>query len=127
MSENQSRALSQIIEQIIGNHVYEKRGGKFFFNIYLNSKMSETPIEALDLSARAFNSLKRAGYGTIGDLAEAIASGVEISRIRNCGKKSVREIMEHLFLFQYYSLKPEKREAFLEEVVNLNIHPESKI
>ncbi|MCR5235357.1 MAG: hypothetical protein K6E53_15850 [Lachnospiraceae bacterium] len=29
--------------------------------------------------------------------------------------------------FQYYSLKPEKREAFLEEVVNLSIHPDSKI
>ena len=120
MSENQSRALSQIIEQITGNHLYEKRGGKFFFNIYLNSKMSETPIEALDLSARAFNSLKRAGYGTIGDLAEAIAAGTEIGKIRNCGTKSCREIMEKLFLYQYNVLPQERREGYVKEVIFLN-------
>ena len=72
MSTNQSQTLSQIIENITGDRIHEKKGGKFFFNIYLNSKMSETPIEALDLGVRAYNSLKRAGYATIGNLAEAI-------------------------------------------------------
>ena len=89
--------------------------------------MEEASIDAFDLSIRSYHCLKRAGYDNIGPLAEDIASGKSLSSIRNRGKKSVREIMEHLFLFQYYSLKPEKREAFLEEVVNLNIHPESKI
>ena len=120
MSENQSLALSQIIEQITGDHVHEKKGGKFFFNMYLNSKMSETPIEALDLGVRAYNSLKRAGYGTIGDLAEAIASGTEISRIRNCGTKSCREIMEKLFLYQYSALPQEKKADYIVQTVRLN-------
>ncbi len=120
MSENQSLALSQIIEQITGDHVHEKKGGKFFFKIYLNSKMSETPIETLDLGVRAYNSLKRAGYSTIGELAEAIASGTEINKIRNCGTKSCREIMEKLFLYQYSALPQEKRAKYILEVVQMN-------
>ena len=120
MSENKSQALSQIIEQITGDHVYEKKGSRFFFKIYLNSQMSETPIESLELGVRAYNSLKRAGYSTIGELAEAIASGMEISKIRNCGTKSCREIMEKLFLYQYNILPVEKREPYIKEVVLLN-------
>lgn len=120
MSADQSQTLSQIIEQITGDRVHEKKGGKFFFNIYLNSRMSDTPIEALDLGVRAYNSLKRAGYGTIGDLAEAIAGGTEISKIRNCGSKSCREIMEKLFLYQYSVLPQEKRTKYILEVMELN-------
>ncbi len=82
--------------------------------------MSETPIEALDLGVRAYNSLKRAGYGTIGDLAEAIASGTEISKIRNCGSKSCREIMEKLFLYQYSCIPQEKKSKYILEVVEMN-------
>ena len=120
MSENQSLALSQIIEQITGDHLHEKKGGKFFFNMYLNPKMSETPIEALELGVRAYNSLKRAGYSTIGELAESIASGTEISRIRNCGSKSCREIMEKLFLYQYSLIPQEKKANYIIEVVQMN-------
>ena len=120
MSENQSQALSQIIEQITGDHVHEKKGGKFLYKIYLNSQMSETPIESLELGVRAYNSLKRAGYSTIGELAEAIASGTEISKIRNCGTKSCREIMEKLFLYQYSALPKEKRAGYILEVVQMN-------
>lgn len=121
MSADQSQALSQIIEQITGDHIREKKGGKFFYRIYLNSKMSETPIENLELGVRAYNSLKRAGFCTIGELAEAIASGTEISKIRNCGTKSCREIMEKLFLYQYSCLPQEKRESYIKEVILLNV------
>ncbi len=114
MSTDQSQTLSQIIERITGDRIH-KKGGKFFFKIYLNSKMSETPIEALELGVRAYNSLKRAGYSTIGDLAESIASGTEISRIRNCGSKSCREIMEKLFLYQYSLIPQEKKANYILE------------
>ncbi len=100
--------------------MHEKKGGKFYFNFYLNSRAEEAPIEALDLGVRAYNSLKRAGFSTIGDLAEAIASGVEIGRIRNCGAKSCREIMEKLFLYQYSALPQERREGYVREVIMLN-------
>ncbi len=126
MNADQCQTLSQLIEQITGDRIHEKKGGKFFFNVYLNSKMSETPIEALDLGVRAYNSLKRAGYGTIGELAEAIASGVEISRIRNCGTKSRREIMEKLFFYQYSVLPQEKRAKYIAQTVQLNAEKLSK-
>jgi DNA-directed RNA polymerase subunit alpha len=64
--------------------------------------------------------LKRAGYSTIGELAEAISEGVTLGRIRNCGAKSSREIMEKLFLFQYNALPQEKREGYVKEVILLN-------
>ncbi len=43
------------------------------------------------------------------------------ARIRNCGVKSIREIMEQLFLFQYTSLSPGRQEVYLKEVVQMNI------
>ncbi len=120
MNKDQSQTLTQIIEEITGARVNEKKGSKFYYNLYLNSKMAETPLEAMDLSPRSYNSLKRAGYMSIGDLAGAIASGVEISKIRNCGAKSRREIMERLFLYQYESLPAGKRAAYINEVMLLN-------
>ena len=127
MSQGQKMSMMELLNYVDGLSLKEKQGRSFRFRMHMNRSMEEASIDALDLSIRSYHCLKRAGYDNIGTLAEDIASGKSLSSIRNCGKKSVREIMEHLFLFQYYSLKPEKREAFLEEVVNLNIHPESKI
>ena len=61
-----------------------------------------------------------AGFKCIGDIADALAKGMELANIRNCGAKSRREIMEKMFLFQYYSLAEKQREAYLREVVELN-------
>lgn len=120
MNQEQSQTLTQIVETLAGNRLHEKKGGKFYFNFYLNNKTGDAPIEALDLGVRAYNSLKRAGYSTIGELAEAIAEGTEIAKIRNCGAKSCREIMEKLFLYQYNILPNEKRESYVKEVILLN-------
>ena len=98
----------------------EKRGGKFYYRIYLTTTMREAPIEELDLSVRSYNSLKRAGYHTIGDVANAVAGGQELRKIRNCGSKSVLEIMAKLFLYQYYALQPGEREKYLLETIALN-------
>ena len=120
MSKDQSSTMMELINGIEGVTLREKRGGRFKFRMYLSPAMSDTSIEALDLGVRSYHSLKRAGYNSVGEVAEAVAGGKELKSIRNCGAKSVREIMEHLFLFQYYSLKPEKREAYLKEIVGLN-------
>ncbi|WP_127943024.1 DNA-directed RNA polymerase subunit alpha [Mycoplasma sp. ATU-Cv-703] len=52
------------------------------------------PISQLELSVRSFNSLKRAGYNTLEDLASLTAK--ELSDIRNLGKKSEQEIIAKL-------------------------------
>ena len=57
---------------------------------------------------------------TVGEVVDAVASEEGIGGLRNCGTKSVREIKEHLFLYQYYILPRERQEAYLQEVVLLN-------
>ncbi len=88
--------------------------------MYMTKEMQEAPIDVLDLGVRSEHCLKRSGFKTVGDVVEALGSGLDLKNIRNCGAVSVREIQEHLFLFQYYSLPKEKQDAFLLEVVALN-------
>ena len=111
----------EIMNGIRGVSLHEKKGEKFYFYLQLSKEMREAGIEALDLSQRSYNSLKRAGFQSVGEVAEAVASGRELRNIRNCGAKSVREIMEHLFLYQYQSLPVEKRSGYLLEVVAMNL------
>lgn len=109
-----------IMNQIDGVQLREKHGSSFKFRMHMTESMSDTSIEALDLSVRSYNSLKRAGFNSIGDVVESISSGTELKSIRNCGAKSVREIMEHLFLFQYNSLPADKQDGYLMEAVKMN-------
>lgn len=57
-------------------------------------KTLETPIEELDLSVRAYNCLKRAGHHTLQDLTALTES--EMMKIRNLGKKSLKEVMDKI-------------------------------
>ncbi len=120
MSNNQSRTVTEILNGVEGFEAHEKKGGRFYYPMYLNRQMSETPIEALDLSVRSYNCLKRAGFTYIGELAEATTGGDILRTIRNCGTKSVREIREKMFIYQYEVLSPDKREKFLADVATMN-------
>jgi len=61
----------------------------------INSEAAETPIENLDLPVRVFNSLKRTGIATVGDVLELLDKGEEsILAIRNFGEKSLVELKE---------------------------------
>ena len=52
------------------------------------------PIEDLDFSVRSSNCLKRAGITTIAELTEK--SEAEMMKVRNLGKKSLKEVKEKL-------------------------------
>jgi DNA-directed RNA polymerase subunit alpha len=61
------------------------------------SEYSDKPIEDLELSVRVYNSLKRAGISTIGDLMEMIdKNGGSLMNLRNFGEKSMQELKEKL-------------------------------
>jgi DNA-directed RNA polymerase subunit alpha len=63
----------------------------------LHSEVAEMPIENLDLTVRVFNSLKRTGITTVGDVLELLDKGEEaILSIRNFGEKSLAELKEKL-------------------------------
>jgi len=64
---------------------------------HLTSEAAETPIENLDLTVRVFNSLKRTGVRSVGDVLELLEKGEEaVMSIRNFGEKSLDELREKM-------------------------------
>ncbi|MGI0406204.1 DNA-directed RNA polymerase subunit alpha [Helicobacter himalayensis] len=59
-------------------------------------KVLFTPLDALNLSARCFNCLDRAGLKFIGELVAPAMQENDIKNIKNMGKKSYDEIAEKL-------------------------------
>jgi len=63
----------------------------------INSEAAEMPIENLDLTVRVFNSLKRTGITTVGDVLELLDKGEEaILAIRNFGELSLVHLKEKM-------------------------------
>lgn len=63
----------------------------------LGGEIYDTPIENLDLSVRVFNSLKRTGITTVGEVLDMLEKGPEaMLSIRNFGEKSLDELKERL-------------------------------
>ena len=58
------------------------------------NKVLDMTIEELDLSVRSYNCLKRAGIQTVQDLAAK--SEDDMIKVRNLGKKSLKEVKEKL-------------------------------
>ena len=56
------------------------------------TKTLETSIEEVEFSVRAYNCLKRAGIHTVQDLVDK--KEVEVTKIRNLGKKSLKEVLD---------------------------------
>lgn len=75
----------------------------------LTSEMIETPIENLDLSVRVFNSLKRTGITTVGEVIELLEKGDEaVMSIRNFGEKSLDELRQKMTEKGYLQTEEEK-------------------
>jgi DNA-directed RNA polymerase subunit alpha len=61
------------------------------------SEVYEIPIENLDLSVRVFNSLKRTGITSVGEVLDMLDKGSDaMLSIRNFGEKSLDELRERL-------------------------------
>jgi DNA-directed RNA polymerase subunit alpha len=71
----------------------------------------ELPIEGLDLSVRVFNSLKRTGITTIGEVLDILDKGEDaMLAIRNFGDKSLNELVDKL-----------REKGYIAEDVEINI------
>ncbi len=63
----------------------------------VHNEAAEMPIENLDLTVRVFNSLKRTGITTVGDVLDLLEKGEDaILSIRNFGEKSLAELKEKM-------------------------------
>ena len=75
----------------------EINGMESLMKDYVNdgsAKKINMAIEDLDLTVRSYNCLKRAGISTVQELTEKTEE--EMSRVRNLGKKSLKEVKEKL-------------------------------
>ena len=76
---------------------------------HLTSEVAETPVESLDLSVRVFNSLKRTGIITVGDVLELLEKGDQaVMSIRNFGEKSLEELRMKMREKGYMKDEPKK-------------------
>jgi DNA-directed RNA polymerase subunit alpha len=86
------RHLAGVSEESLTAVIVEEEEGS-----RLTSEMIETPIENLDLSVRVFNSLKRTGITTVGEVLELLEKGDEaVMSIRNFGEKSLDELRQKM-------------------------------
>ncbi len=119
--KDQCRTVKGLMETLEDVEIHEKKGSQFYYRLHLTKEMKEASLDELDLSVRSSNCLRRAGYFKIGQLVDALAAGMSLSSRRNCGKNSAREIMEHLFLYQYGKVAKAKRDIYLLETVVYNL------
>lgn len=86
------RLISGISEDVLATPAEREVAGN-----RLTSEAAETPIENLDLSVRVFNSLKRTGITTVGDVLELLEKGDDaVMSIRNFGEKSLDELRQKM-------------------------------
>jgi DNA-directed RNA polymerase subunit alpha len=71
----------------------------------------DVKIEDLELTMRAYNCLKRAGFTNVGELLERLERGAnEMLAIRNFGQKSLQELVEKLREKGYLSAEYQLRD-----------------
>ena len=63
---------------------------------------------------------KLTGYTTVGKLVDKINTREDLKKLRNCGEKTMDEIMEQLFCYQYSQLKEEKKVKYIRRILELN-------
>ena len=82
------RFIAGISEETLAVTMEKEIGGS-----RLTSEVTEAPVESLDLTVRVFNSLKRTGITTVGDVLELLDKGENaVMSIRNFGEKSLDEL-----------------------------------
>jgi len=86
------RHLAGVNEENLNITIERETGGT-----RLSSELAETPVESLDLSVRVFNSLKRTGILTVGDVLDLLEKGDQaVMSIRNFGEKSLDELRDKM-------------------------------
>ena len=81
------------------------------------SEVYEIPIENLDLSVRVFNSLKRTGITSVGEVLDMLEKGQDaMLSIRNFGEKSLDELKERL-----------REKGYLSDETSAELEPETAV
>ena len=81
-------------------------------------RMSDLPIDEMNLSVRASNGLMRAGATTFGKLCDLIDGERGLRAVRNLGAKSEKEITTAFISACYQQLTPTEKAVFWQEVLD---------
>lgn len=95
-------------------------GRTFKVCFYMNDALMNSDIADMDMSVRATNALKRAGFYTVGDILRRDDFIETLEKIRNCGAKSRSEIMGRLFFYQYSLIPSDRRTVYMNRILALN-------
>lgn len=96
--------------------VYTKRN----VSIPYKAKWFEIEIDALKLSTRTINALRRAHLNTINDVMQYVEEGKKIGGIRNLGVASCQEFMEAILDYAWDCMDAQERAEFLIDTVGRN-------
>ena len=121
-----TREMNRYLDGITIEELLILRHKKFYFEMSLNDTQKKMDIMTLDLSVRAYNCLKRAGYNTIGQIIDHCPdSGEESSKkkllkLRNLGKGTADEILIKLFFYQFGVLADTGKKKYIHRVLEIN-------
>ena len=87
---------------------FKLKGNVIAFPVY----HLDVPIEDLNLGTRASNGLKRAGIFNADELLDK-----DISKMRNLGAKSIKEIKNALLNYSYEHMTEKQKDAFWKEIL----------
>ena len=85
--------------------------------IPFTKRACEAPIDDIEFSPRANNSMKRGSVFTIGEIIDIINGEDGLKRIRNLGTKTENEIKTRLLVYAYDRLTDNEKKMFFYDVL----------
>lgn len=89
---NEYYKLKDEYDQVLA--AYQAVSGRPAEEVAMETTCLQKTLEELDLSVRSYNCLRRAGKNTVGDISKM--TEVELSKVRNLGRKSAEEVKAKL-------------------------------
>ena len=83
-----------------------------------STRLADLSIDEMNLTVRSSNGLKRANIHSFSSLKEVLGQEDGLSRIRNIGVKSIKEIKQFFFEECYARLLPYEKAQYWQEVLD---------
>lgn len=129
LNENVTREMNKYLEGITIEEIFlilMHHKKSFHYQVMLTNEQQKQEIEVLDLSVRAYNCLRRAGYYNLESLINGIytkegeTSKKQLRKLRNLGANSADEILIKLFNYQFMILPEARKKAYMDTILKIN-------
>jgi DNA-directed RNA polymerase subunit alpha len=110
----------QVNEKGLAEALKENFGSRVRMSFSVNGDIYSTEIMDIDFSVRAYNCLKRGGFGTVGDVLKLVQSH-KLHTVRNLSDKTKKEIKIKVLEYVYQRMTKEEKTEFLKQIISKNI------